>query len=247
MPRLIGLHGKARSGKDTTADLIQSWCDAHHFTSARHGFADKLKVSAAHALGVFENEIDFCNSLKGDYERGFIEVRMATSGKGPNAVVSQITGREFLQYYGTEAHREVFGSDFWVDSLLPEGEGNYRRVFETKTEYDGSGNEVGSQGGMWGHPDWHSNFYSSRGRVADFCLVTDVRFDNEAERILELGGSVWRIVRDGSGAGEHASEVELPGELVNVTIDNNGSLNDLSEAVETIMADVSQLESISNG
>lgn len=239
--KLIGLHGKARSGKDTTADLIQAWCKTHNFTSARQGFADKLKISAAHTLGVFENEIEFCNKLKGDYERGFIEVRMANNGEGPNAVVSQITGREFLQYYGTEAHRDVFGSDFWIDSLLPRTEEKYGHRSEEET-YGGV-----TSGGASRLPDWWANFRVGASPVADFCLVTDVRFDNEAERILELGGEVWRIVRDGSGAGEHASEVELPGELVNVTIDNNESLNDLSEAVETIMADVSQLEAISNG
>ena len=27
--------------------------------------------------------------------------------------------REFLQRYGTEAHREIFGTDFWVDHALP--------------------------------------------------------------------------------------------------------------------------------
>lgn len=239
--KLIGLHGKARSGKDTVADFIQSWCNANGFTSARQGFADKLKISAAHTLGVFENEVEFCNKLKGDYERGFIEVHMATKGDGPNAVVSKVTGREFLQYYGTEAHRDVFGSDFWVDSLLPGTEEKYGHRYEEEN-YGGT-----TTAGASRLPDWWANFRVGALPVADFCLVTDVRFDNEAERIKELGGEVWRIVRDGSGAGEHASEVELPGELVNVTIDNNESMLNLAEAVETIMADVSQLEAISNG
>jgi hypothetical protein len=30
-----------------------------------------------------------------------------------------MNGRELLQRYGTEAHRDVFGSDFWVDMALP--------------------------------------------------------------------------------------------------------------------------------
>lgn len=244
-PKLIGLNGKARSGKDTTADKIEEWCKAWtpELTVARHGFADKLKESAAHSLGVFEEEIAFCNKLKGDYERGTVQVRMASISTGPNNLVKQITGREFLQYYGTEAHRDVFGYNFWVDALLPEGEGRDRWVTETQTEYDGHRNEISSQGGAWGHPNWHTNFYSDRGRAADVCLITDCRFDNEARRITDLGGEIWRIDRDGSGAGSagkegHASEQDLPGELVSLIIQNNGSLSDLSETVEGAMESV---------
>lgn len=231
MTKLIGINGKARSGKDTLANLIGAWCGAHEFTVAKQSFAKKLKESAAHTLGVFEDEVAFCDKLKGDYERGFIEVRMATKATGPNHVVAKVTGREFLQYYGTEAHREIFGSDFWVDAILPLPKGDE---------------------GVLRTPSWHFSFLNDAPEgevrhVAQFCLITDVRFDNEAERIRDLGGEVWKVVRDGSGAGEHASEMELPGELVNVVIDNNGTLNDLSASVETLMADVSQLEAISNG
>lgn len=232
-PVLIGLNGVARSGKDTTADMIEKWCDVHGFTVARHGFADKLKESAAHALGVFEEEIVFCNKLKGDYERGVIAVHMATPGTGPNKTVASITGREFLQYYGTEAHRDVFGSDFWVDALLPGG-------------LDGIE--------MWepvenARPAWFKNFKwqnsegTTGGNPADVCLITDCRFDNEAGRIMDLGGEIWRIERDGSGAGSagkegHASEQLLPGELISLIIDNNGSLSDLGESVENAMEEV---------
>lgn len=235
MSKLIGLNGKARSGKDSTADKIGAWCIAHGFTVAKQGFANKLKISAAHALGIFENEIEFCNKLKGEYERGFIEIRMANKADGPNAVVSKISGREYLQFYGTEAHRNVFGSDFWVDAILPNSQGKNGSVYRHK----------GKMASMTPIPDWHE-FFISGDEVADFCLVTDVRFENEAVRIQELGGEVWKVVRDGSGAGEHASEMELPGEYINIVIDNNGSLNDLSESVDTLMADVSQLEAINN-
>jgi hypothetical protein len=30
----------------------------------------------------------------------------------------EISGRQYLQYYGTEAHRDVFGDDFWVEQVL---------------------------------------------------------------------------------------------------------------------------------
>lgn len=233
-PKLIGLNGSARSGKDTTADKIEAWCKENNLAVARHGFADKLKESAAHALGIFEDEIAFCNKLKGDYERGTVQVRMASVAAGPNFLVKSITGREFLQYYGTESHRDVFGSNFWVDALLPETTEGHRFVEEVQG--------AASQASMIPLPAWWLNFRVGLS-VADVCVITDCRFDNEAERIRDLGGEIWRIERDGSGAGSagadnHPSEQMLPGELVNLIIDNDGSLSDLSETVSGAMESV---------
>lgn len=219
MPKLIGVNGKARSGKNTTADYIQSWCWDKDLTSAQRGFADRLKRSAAHALGIFKDEIEFCNKLKGDYEQGSIEVRMTTKGGGPNQQMVKITGREYLQYYGTEAHRDVFGDNFWVDALLPLADH------------------------MDGTCEWWWNF-QTEGETADVAIITDVRFDNEAERIQELGGDVWKVEREGSGAGNHASEQDLPMELVDVVIDNNGTLDDLSDSVEVLMEMISTPEEV---
>lgn len=50
---------------------------------------------------------------------------------------------------------------------------------------------------------------------------TSVRFENEARRIIEMGGQVWRV--DGpqdTGAGGHESEERLPDELIAHVIDN---------------------------
>ena len=38
-----------------------------------------------------------------------------------------MTFREFLQRYGTEAHRDVFGKDFWLEYTLP-ANGSLRRT-----------------------------------------------------------------------------------------------------------------------
>jgi hypothetical protein len=212
-PILIGLNGKARSGKDTFANFMEEYAKASGKTFAREAFARRLKESAAHALGVFEDEVTFCDSLKGEYERCTIQVRAATKAEGPNSIITQVTGREYLQNYGTEAHRDVFGSNFWVDAVLP-----------LTYEFAGYVDEADAM--ML--PAWQNNFLrEDQPTVADICVITDVRFPNEAERIKDLGGQVWKIHRDGSGAGEHASEQELPGELIDMVIDNNGTLDSL--------------------
>lgn len=108
-----------------------------------------------------------------------------------------ISGRTFLQRYGTEAHRDLFGDDFWVDALLP---------LEIKKFH---GDEA----------RWQKNFPTS-----DIAVITDVRFENEAERIRDLGGQVWRIDRPDLPETEdqHASEQALPISMVDVVVPNYG-------------------------
>jgi hypothetical protein len=106
---VIGLTGLKGSGKDTiAAHLIKS------YGFERRAFADKLKESAAALLKlepqhfeVLKNSPDILLAIGSFKQDGMFEM-----------IVSQST-REFLQRYGTESHRDVFGQDFWVNQLLP--------------------------------------------------------------------------------------------------------------------------------
>lgn len=66
-------------------------------------------------------------------------------------------------------------------------------------------------------------------------VITDVRFDNEAEAIRAAGGQVWRVERPGAGlegpAGGHASEAGISDRLVDQVVWNAGDLGDLKESV----------------
>jgi hypothetical protein len=63
-------------------------------------------------------------------------------------------------------------------------------------------------------------------------VVTDVRFDNEAQAIINAGGEVWKVTRadwrclDASTA-DHKSEAGVSEHLIARIIDNSGSLDDL--------------------
>lgn len=114
---LIGLNGEKESGKDTAGKYICAWAPTIGRDARRDAFADRLKVSAAHALGVMDQEIDFCNALKQHGSEINIEITGDYDHHG--YWHAQISGREYLQWYGTEAHREVFDTDFWVDAVLP--------------------------------------------------------------------------------------------------------------------------------
>jgi hypothetical protein len=193
---LIGINGRMHSGKDTAVQYIKQ-AAGPQCRVQREGFADRMKLSGVRALGFdppsIEAALEIANAIK---EQGTIEIQWDGHGQ-------VITGREFWQRYGTEAHREVFGDPFWVDVLLPIN-GTINHTFA-----------------KW--PD------------ADVLVITDVRFPNEAERILDLGGHVWKIDADTRlgplPPGSHVSEHGLPDEHLTAIIPNNGTLEQFEAAV----------------
>lgn len=63
----------------------------------------------------------------------------------------------------------------------------------------------------------------------DYVIVPDTRFDNEARAILDRGGFIFRVDRDGTGEGDdHASEAEWSTMPYTDKIRNNGGLDDLA-------------------
>lgn len=167
---LIGIHGRPRVGKDAAYRIIkQEYGDS----VSRIAFADQMKVSAAAALGIHENALEWINQLK---NHGRIVVEF---GDGEKVSVS---GREFINRYGTEAHRDILNEDIWVDHLLP-------------LDLD------------------------HRDRIV---VVTDVRFANEAQRVKDLGGELWRIRRPETDieVGDHPSAAMLPYTIMDRIIDN---------------------------
>jgi hypothetical protein len=112
---LIGINGALKSGKDTTYQIIKEL----YPHAERISFAAKLKDSAAAALNLSVAELE---KLKNE-EEVFIALVMPAD-EYFEELFSQMDGwrltlREYLQNYGTEAHRDVFGTDFWVDQALP--------------------------------------------------------------------------------------------------------------------------------
>lgn len=63
-------------------------------------------------------------------------------------------------------------------------------------------------------------------------VITDVRFENEAIRIKELGGYIVEINRPNFFNNDsHISEERLPDDLISYIINNNASLNQFEERV----------------
>ena len=190
---IIGITGKAQSGKDTACRIVQLINTVDYDCAClegegekyildnvdnilpitcmweKHAFADKLKECASIILGVprfmFES---------GEFKESFTSLPLSNKEGEP------MTNREFLQYFGTEVGRSI-DKDLWIKALMY----SYGRDKESH---------------------W---------------IIPDVRFPNEADAIRNAGGVLWKIERDGSGAGNHISEKLIDDIMVDIIIENN--------------------------
>jgi hypothetical protein len=70
----------------------------------------------------------------------------------------------------------------------------------------------------------------------DKIVVTDVRFKNEAARIKNMGGQVWRINRINIGpANDHVSEIDLDYWQFDAVITNNSDMPNLIKQIRALL------------
>lgn len=218
--RLIGIHGRYQSGKDEAFTVIDDWAIEQGKLAVRHALADPLKISGLRSLKMEPycekrgiDLLDMANKIK---DCGIITLSW---DDGSHRRAFSITGREFWQGYGTEAHRaddlgHSFGPNFWIDNLIPKG-----------MEHTDFGHS---------HPKWWDSFREDWAGFADYAVIPDIRFINEATRIHELGGEIWYIdveKRLGLNHDGHSSEVKLPNDQIDRVIDNNGNLEQFRDNV----------------
>lgn len=199
---LIGINGFKRSGKGETGLAIHAVASDHFLNTTLLGFADKLKILAAKALGFTERSDAECIALMDECKERWI-FDIAKDNAHRHVPWHTLTGREYLQNLGNEA-RTVFGDDFWVDQVLPKA--------PTYPSYG---------------PRMVEALYGT-----DYVAFTDLRYPNEAQRVLDLGGEVWEVLRPNTDSDGHASEKPLPRHLVTRQIHNNGDLMALRYEVD---------------
>jgi len=90
---VVGISGKKRSGKDTMADVFVE----EGFE--RHAFAEPIKDACRTIFNFSDDQVDGDRKEETDpyWER---------------------TPREVMQHFGTDAFRETYGEEVWVDSLI---------------------------------------------------------------------------------------------------------------------------------
>ena len=221
---IIGINGFKRSGKGETGNHIEKLV----LGVKQLGFADKLKVFAARSLGYINLSDADCIKLMDDAKEAWVmdiarvelrpdsaavDSRQGFTEPPVRTYLKQWTVRQLLQYMGTEA-RTVFGEDFWVDQVLP-------KPISARDQYLGSPTAAELVKTMY--PD------------ASVLAFTDLRFENEAERIIALGGFNIEVVRPGVKSDGHASELVLPRHLIKYQIVNDRGLDELGWEVNKVM------------
>jgi hypothetical protein len=132
MHKIIGVTGRAGAGKDTVHRILDE--EFADYPVNRLAFADLLKESAMASLGLKRR---VSNAFK---ENGSIKINLGDLG------VFTMSGREYLQRYGAEAHREIFGKDFWIDAAFERLQKGVTIV--TDVRFDNEATAIRAFGGM---------------------------------------------------------------------------------------------------
>ena len=125
--------------------------------------------------------------------------------------------REMMQTLGTEWGRQLMDENVWVNLV----DRRWREV-ETGEHLVMMPRDPGDE--RAGYPS-----YMAKGMV-----LSDVRFDSEAQWIRDHGGMVIMIVRPGVepvGVAGHASEKGVSRGLIDAFVSNEGSLHDFDMAL----------------
>jgi len=170
--KLIGIAGKARSGKDTFARAL---VDEHGFV--RMAFADPLKIATAVTFGWPIERVLHDDAFK--------------TYKCP---LWGITVREALQRMGTEAVRGTFGDFFWimrwaVDYVKVK---NKFSVVVTDVRTDAEAKALRGEGGLIVHISRKG--FGLDGALGEHSSEAGVTYDKQRDVSIENDGNVEELI-----------------------------------------------------
>ena len=219
---LIGLCGKARSGKDTVGKMI-----AEKTGLKTYAFAQPLKECVNALFGWDKRHGD------GELKELFIESviiparRTAFDKTVKDKVlhgVAPITSENVESMLNDLCFKN---DDVWVNFSY-QGDLIVGYNISPRLAYQTFGTELIRDN--YGDDAWL--------KIApkENVIITDVRFDNEAEHVINNGGHVIKIDRDiDYGVLDHSSEKGISDHLIHADIVNDGSLEDLEKSVEWVL------------
>ena len=211
---LIGINGKIGSGKDTVGKIIQylvnpsEYYDIHEWinSSDLNGRDFNWKIKK------FAGKVKEIASLL----TGF-SIEMFESQEFKQRQMSEdwnMTYRTFLQKLGTEAMRDGLHTNVWVNALFAD----YKEEFISKGI--GGFHDPRPSYKSIGFPNW---------------IITDMRFPNEMEAVVEKNGITIRVNRPGISLLDHPSETSLDTAEFDYTIVNDSTIEDLVIKVREIL------------
>ena len=183
-PILIGLTGRARSGKTTAAEHL-----ARTYLLEQYAFADPLRDGL---MAIF-------NLDPTDFEGDRKELPLGWLDRSP---------RQLMQSMGTEWARKTVHPDVWV------------KLAEQNLDY----------------------MSNALGAVLGF-VVSDVRFENEADLIRRRGGTVIHILRPNALAvNPHISEAGIAANPADLTLPNYGTVEGFLRSLDELFLTVRRLQ-----
>lgn len=206
-PVIIGLAGPARSGKTTAGDYL---FHTHQFMT--YAFADPLKQAVAAILGISAAEVEESKAQVIDW---LADAKLTTP-------------RELMQQLGTDFCRERVHPQLWVRATARRIERDIERKREMEILRSKA---VETQNRMFPGDQVAFTAQPFKG------VITDVRFENEAEYIRSLGGRILHIIRHKrESVPSHASEQPLHFLEGDIEIDNNRGMFDLFQQLDAVVA-----------
>lgn len=207
---IIGINGYATVGKDQVARFIQEIQPEKNWQVKK--FSGKLKTIASMLTGIpaslFEDQDFKASNLGPEWSSQFV-------GEGLNTITQEMSVREFLQRLGTDAVRNGLHKNAWVNALMADYSPINEPDMITDTGvkvYDASSIKM---------PNW---------------IITDVRFPNEAQAVVDKGGVIVRIDRPGiNPVNAHPSETALDNWYFDYKIANVSDLVSLRQTVEVLL------------
>lgn len=205
---IIGICGFIGSGKDTVADYLVNF---HEFR--RESFASTLKDAVSAVFG---------------WDRTLLEGRTKEAREWREQVdpwwaerldMPTLTPRWVLQYWGTEVCRKAFHDDIWIASLENKLRNSRDHVVISDCRFPNEIASIKNAGGLivWVRrgdlPDWYQYAVAA----------------NQLGSNLALNELKMRKI--------HASETAWVGTDFDYEIDNNGTIDDLYQKIQSIVSD----------
>jgi hypothetical protein len=265
---IISVNGKIGSGKDTVGAIIQyltatdtsdkalGFIKLGYDIKGHHNsifevkkFAGKLKQTASLLTGIsiekFEDQ-EFKKTYLGEEWNSPYNIPFS----GPDFVEHDggMTVRTLLQKLGTEAMRDGLHENVWVNALFADYRPQPNKAVAEFLAAEGLPQSMNA--GEENYPNW---------------IITDMRFPNEMEAVVEKGGLTIRVVRypktveqsrgpenvetipfdptnqkhmdlwKGDSSRLHPSETALDDHTMHYEIINDGTIEDLVEKVREIL------------
>lgn len=223
MINLIGINGYIGSGKDTVGQIIQ------YLTT------DKKDISYSGSYNSYVMDLGMGGSITSPWEIKKFAAKL-------KQIASLLTGIPAEKFEDQEFKKQNMSSEWWSTWCNDGEKAMTYRIFLQMLGTEAIRDHIHEN--AWVNALF-ADYYPCHPYIEDkdlpHWIVTDVRFPNEAQTIVDYGGKMVRINRHEVNKDyqektkKHASETSLDTWKFDWTINNNGSIEDLTELVKRML------------